>query len=358
MNEVGRSAPSKVRTPQKSAPVKKKARTPRAKTAKPAAKGDAVKLSGEKPAAGKSPIDFSKSFDAKKPMELKDGKSLKRGSENHDQVRQMQEKLIAGGAKITADGKFGPETEKAVKEFQKTNELKLHDGIVGPETLAKLNGAGAAPKGNEAPAKVNEVKGNEAPAKGAEAPAKAAGTPSSMQGAMDKAAQGEKTSLGKLHTLQDARTDGKSTYFKAGASIDVDGSGPSHGDPHKQNQTSLSLKGGGYPNADKVPYFVLPPGAAKKMGAKVGDLGMIRYNGKMTPAVFADSGPKNRIGEISRNAAQKLGIPDSPISGGTGKGVEYQVFPGSRGPKRPSAADLTPEALQKRVDELLAAQKQ
>jgi len=38
---------------------------------------------------------------------------------------------------IDADGKFGAGTEKAVKEYQEKNGLKA-DGIVGPGTLAKL----------------------------------------------------------------------------------------------------------------------------------------------------------------------------------------------------------------------------
>lgn len=38
---------------------------------------------------------------------------------------------------IDADGKFGPGTEKAVKAYQSENGLKA-DGIVGPNTLAKL----------------------------------------------------------------------------------------------------------------------------------------------------------------------------------------------------------------------------
>jgi len=39
---------------------------------------------------------------------------------------------------IDADGKFGSGTEKAVKAFQEENGLKA-DGIVGPNTLAKLD---------------------------------------------------------------------------------------------------------------------------------------------------------------------------------------------------------------------------
>ena len=47
-------------------------------------------------------------------------------------VMQMQEKLG-----ISADGDFGPGTERAVKEWQTKNGL-VADGIVGPKTLAKL----------------------------------------------------------------------------------------------------------------------------------------------------------------------------------------------------------------------------
>ena len=47
-------------------------------------------------------------------------------------VMQMQEKLG-----ISADGDFGPGTERAVKEWQSKNGL-VADGIVGPKTLAKL----------------------------------------------------------------------------------------------------------------------------------------------------------------------------------------------------------------------------
>jgi peptidoglycan hydrolase-like protein with peptidoglycan-binding domain len=51
-------------------------------------------------------------------------------------VLALQKDLIALGFKLPkygADGIFGDETEAAVKQFQKTYQLKV-DGIVGPET--------------------------------------------------------------------------------------------------------------------------------------------------------------------------------------------------------------------------------
>jgi len=51
-----------------------------------------------------------------------------------DTVKAVQAKLG-----LTADGAFGPGTERAVKEWQTKNGL-VADGVVGPKTLAKLLG--------------------------------------------------------------------------------------------------------------------------------------------------------------------------------------------------------------------------
>ncbi len=162
---------------------------------------------------------------------------------------------------------------------------------------------------------------------------------------------GQRANLGNLKTLQDARKlSNGALYFKAGAQIDVDGSGPGHGDPYKQRTTSLTTRNGRALNADKVPYFVLPPQVMKAQGIRKGDVGIISYNGKRVPAVFGDVGPRAKIGEISRYAAQQLGIPDSPVSGGVNSGVSYEVFPGS-GSRTPTEEDLTTGALQRRVDQ-------
>lgn len=58
-------------------------------------------------------------------------KTIKRGCKG-DEVITLQQALH-----ITADGDFGPATEKAVKLFQQTNGLEA-DGVVGPKTWAAL----------------------------------------------------------------------------------------------------------------------------------------------------------------------------------------------------------------------------
>lgn len=59
-------------------------------------------------------------------------------------VKDMQLLLNQKGASISADGKFGPATTKAVKEFQSKSGLKA-DGVVGPKTWDALSAGGAEP---------------------------------------------------------------------------------------------------------------------------------------------------------------------------------------------------------------------
>ena len=58
---------------------------------------------------------------------------LKVGSKGDD-VKKLQAKLG-----LSADGAFGPGTEKAVKAWQTKNGLTA-DGVMGPKSLAKLLG--------------------------------------------------------------------------------------------------------------------------------------------------------------------------------------------------------------------------
>lgn len=61
---------------------------------------------------------------------------LKSGSKGGS-VTVLQRLLIANGAKIDADGDFGPKTQSAVKAFQKKKKISA-DGVVGPATWGKI----------------------------------------------------------------------------------------------------------------------------------------------------------------------------------------------------------------------------
>ena len=68
--------------------------------------------------------------------------TLRKGAKG-ERVRELQEKLLALGyqlPKYGADGDYGAETIKAVKEFQKDNGLTA-DGVCGPKTWAALKRA-------------------------------------------------------------------------------------------------------------------------------------------------------------------------------------------------------------------------
>ena len=58
-------------------------------------------------------------------------------------VEQIQQALITAGYDLGVDGIFGPVTDQAVRDFQEENGLTI-DGVVGPQTWAKLSEAPAA----------------------------------------------------------------------------------------------------------------------------------------------------------------------------------------------------------------------
>lgn len=76
----------------------------------------------------------SRSTDCVKSDQIK----IRKGSTGNS-VKAAQCKLNAKGAKLDVDGKFGPATDKAVRNFQKSAGLQV-DGVVGPKTWAALNG--------------------------------------------------------------------------------------------------------------------------------------------------------------------------------------------------------------------------
>jgi peptidoglycan hydrolase-like protein with peptidoglycan-binding domain len=76
--------------------------------------------------------------------------SMARQSMNADRVKQAQQKLKdSGDYKGQVDGKLGPQTAMAVKQYQQKNGLK-QTGRLDRDTLAKL-GAGTAGSGSSAP---------------------------------------------------------------------------------------------------------------------------------------------------------------------------------------------------------------
>lgn len=125
-------------------------------------------------------------------------------------------------------------------------------------------------------------------------------------------------------------TDG-SIVFKANGRIDGDGSGPSHGDPCFQSDTTLHFNGKAL-NAEVDRFIVLPPAIVKSVpGIVLGSQAFVMNvrNGKSTYAVVGDIGPKHKLGEISSATAVALGLSGNPNSGGTDDFIlNFTVWPG------------------------------
>ncbi len=85
-----------------------------------------------------------------------------------------------------------------------------------------------------------------------------------------------------------------------------------------------------YVDASSVPYIVVHPVVrAKAVGIVIGCRGRITYKRKTIDAVVADVSGGATFGELSIAAAEVLGIPSSPRSGGVQSGVLFEFWPGS-----------------------------
>lgn len=61
---------------------------------------------------------------------------LRRG-DSGESVRELQQLLVENGFELPIDGEFGRGTQRAVRRFQRNNDLQV-DGIVGRDTWAAL----------------------------------------------------------------------------------------------------------------------------------------------------------------------------------------------------------------------------
>jgi len=86
-----------------------------------------------------------------------------------------------------------------------------------------------------------------------------------------------------------------------------------------------------YIDARIVPYIALPPDFVQTFDIHLGDLAVVvnQANGRSAYAIYADVGPKGRIGGGSIALAQTVGNPGNPRHDGVEEGITYLVFPGS-----------------------------
>lgn len=130
-----------------------------------------------------------------------------------------------------------------------------------------------------------------------------------------------------IHEDDDGRV-----HFLADADVDCDGSGGNpHHDPYYQSDTTLHHDGRAL-NAEAVPFIVVPPIIRQKTkGVVMGCQARITNtrNGDTCMAVVGDIGPRTKTGELSCEAARRVGLSGNPNTGGTdSKIILYELWPG------------------------------
>jgi hypothetical protein len=84
-----------------------------------------------------------------------------------------------------------------------------------------------------------------------------------------------------------------------------------------------------YVNSETIPYIAIPPNFSPDF--KRGDIALVvnMQNNKRCFAIFADTGPSNKIGEGSIYLAEQLGINSNPKNGGTSSGIVFILIKNS-----------------------------
>jgi len=131
-------------------------------------------------------------------------------------------------------------------------------------------------------------------------------------------------------------------FYDSLLDLDTDGSSFATQDATGQSDTSLHQPNGKPVDSNAVPFFVLPGGFEKQFGIRLGDVAAVIFKEKIEFAVFADHGPKRKLGEGSIALHRSLG--HETIRGGKlhdeaiDRDVITIVFPGS-GNQTPQTPD-------------------
>jgi subtilisin family serine protease len=144
------------------------------------------------------------------------------------------------------------------------------------------------------------------------------------------------------------RLPGGVLFWESKMAIDADGSptpsvlaSSSGSSPHTSLMFSHTAGATNAINAEVVPYFVLPKGDfVDEFGIELGTLGIVIFEDRITGAIFADQGPRDKIGEASIRVHEIVRGAAAPWKGNPAdkilrdvsveKGVLFCVFPNAR----------------------------
>src|SRR4051812_11547066 len=104
----------------------------------------AIAAGNQKQSQGQSDQTQAQSGQSQTSQSAQSGQSSKAQSQSPDVVKQAQEKLSAAGMDAgQADGKLGPKTQAAVKEYQQSKGIQA-SGQLDRQTLAALGVSGSS----------------------------------------------------------------------------------------------------------------------------------------------------------------------------------------------------------------------
>lgn len=262
-------------------------------------------------------------------------------------------------------GYFGQRTERAVKSFQEDFRLRI-DGEVGQETIKSLDATILHLEQGQ-PAVIPRAEFIAAPATAAAPGAPGYHPPELSISALagldfSTADTGTGRHLREAYAQADiTKYEGdpsncqallqfpsKAVYFEAKMAICADGSprAVAIDPPYGLIRTAFKNPGtgGGYFNAEEVPYIVLPGKSedgrfdfVKTFGIGKLDCGVVIYRGRVSPAFYGEVGPVFRLGEASIQVHENLPAPrpwtsDAKVkvrNSSVGGEVIFIVFPGT-----------------------------
>ncbi|MDT4955577.1 MAG: hypothetical protein QOJ02_3715 [Acidobacteriota bacterium] len=149
---------------------------------------------------------------------------------------------------------------------------------------------------------------------------------------------------------------GGELYYDSLLDLDTDGSIYAKQDPTGDPDTSMHQPDGSPVDSNAVPYFVLPgKGFFQDFGINLGDVAAVIYKDKVEFAVFADTGPKIKLGEGSIALHRSLGHETIKhgklLNEAIDENVLTIVFPGS-GNGKPQTPDEIRKIGKKRFTDL------
>ena len=260
--------------------------------------------------------------------QVKTGEGLITKGQQGEPVQDVQQELQKRGYKVSVDGKFGPETQRAVRQFQ--SDMRAHnpkfmvDGKVGPQTLSALDGNSKS--GSVESSSQRDARKNSAQAVGGDS-----FSPSST-GNYENPAQGT-VRAGDLQNANPARRSGVASRSERGFRTDASFSGARAG---REQQAEQLLRQNGV-NIEPGKTYALQIDQEAPANGSTRDY-LRSYSGQTGVFRAGEDGRLQEVGGPFRSASHPSGVGNRDM-GSVDARVGYQDVDGDN---RSDIAHLQP----------------